>query len=64
MRLVTTALIVLLVITGGARGTDFDAVKLNAGEELLELANTCNFLVSEWARALADLHDLRRMSSS
>jgi hypothetical protein len=34
-----------------------------SGEELLELANTCNFLVSEWARALSDLHDLRRMSS-
>jgi hypothetical protein len=55
IRPVQTALIVLLVTTGGGRATDFDAVRLNTGEELLETANTCNFLVSEWARALSNV---------
>ena len=30
------------------------------GEEILEFANTCNFLLCEWSRLLSDLYGLRR----
>jgi len=31
-----------------------------SGEEILEFANTCNFLLCEWSRLLSDLYSLRR----
>jgi len=31
-----------------------------SGEEIMEFANTCNFLLCEWSRALSDVYGLRR----
>lgn len=46
------------VIAGLTR--EWEDVPFANGEELLELANTCNFLVCQWARTLSLVHDASR----
>lgn len=49
------------VIAGLTR--QWEGVTFANGEELLELANTCNFLVCQWARTLSLIHDARRTAA-